>query len=103
MHGDLYIINQKTSVYRIHSNSIWSMKSKVNHLIGNTKTFGEMSKYHKYRVSLINESYLWGLIDLNYLEGVKYKIRINCFLNFVKFCFRKPKYFKLLFRDFLRL
>lgn len=102
-YGDLYLLNQVCSVYRIHEGGNWSMKSKFKNLVENTNTFGEMAQYHKYKITLINECYLWGLIDLNYLEGVKYKFRINCFLKFVKFCFRKPKYFKLLFRDFLRL
>jgi glycosyltransferase involved in cell wall biosynthesis len=101
--GDLYLINKLCSVYRIHESGIWSMHPKVKNLIENTNTFEDMVKYHKYKVSIINESYLWGLIELNYTEAVSNRIRINCFIKFIKFCIRNPKYFKLLKKDFLRI
>jgi glycosyltransferase involved in cell wall biosynthesis len=101
--GDLYLINQVTAVYRIHEGGIWSMKSKFNKILNNTITLGEMVKYHRYKIPSFNEAYLWSLIQIFYSSEATLKQKIGVSFNFLKVCFRKPSYFKLFKKDFLRI
>lgn len=102
-YGNAYLINDVTSVYRIHNQGTWSMKSKLYKLKLNTKIFKSMAYFHNGKVKLINESFLWGVIDIIRNQESKFQDKFIHMFQFLFFCFYKPKYFPLFWKELIKL
>ncbi len=102
-HGKGVFFNEYTGVYRVHEEGVWSMISDYHKIKNNNQTFKSMAYYHHGKIKLINESYLYGLIDLyNYNETSRYN-RFQIVVNFLVFCIYSRSYFKLFQREILKI
>jgi hypothetical protein len=98
-----HFMNQFTTVYRVHENGVWSTISSYDKIKQNNLTFGSMAYFHNGKVSLINESFLWGLIDIIRSQESNFQDKFTHMFQFLFFCFYKPKYFPLFWKELIKV
>jgi glycosyltransferase involved in cell wall biosynthesis len=101
--GKCRFVNESSSVYRVHEDGLWSMISNYRKTYDNNQTFKSMAYYHHGKVKLINESYLYGLIDLYNSDATSKFNRFLIVINFLAFCIYTNSYLNLFKREILKI